>query len=60
MAEVSSSSLRQNNLTKTIEQVINDCLFILMKFDAMDHASLISFDAKNGSFVHMAYRMLYG
>ena len=31
-----SSSLRQNNLTKTIAQ-INDCLFIYMKFIAMDH-----------------------
>ena len=30
-------SLRQNNLTKTIAQ-INYCLFISMKFKAMDHA----------------------
>ena len=36
MAEVFSSSLRQNNLTKTFAQ-LNDCLFIYMKFKAMDH-----------------------
>ena len=37
MAEVFSSSLRQNNLTKTNAQ-INDCLFIYMKFETTDHA----------------------
>ena len=36
MAEVSLSSLRQNNLTKTIVQ-INDYLFIYMKFKPLDH-----------------------
>ena len=34
---MNSSFLRQNNLTKTIAQ-IDDCLFIYMKFKAMDHA----------------------
>ena len=34
---MNSPSLCQNHLTKTIAQ-INDCLFIYMKFKAMDHA----------------------
>ena len=34
---IGATSLHQNNLTKTIAQ-INDCLFIHMKFKAMDHA----------------------
>ena len=34
---MNSSSLRQNNSTKTIAQ-INDCLFIYMKFKAISHA----------------------
>ena len=52
---MNSSSLRQNNLTKTFAQ-INDCLFIYMKFKAMDfNMSPISVDAKNGLFLHMAY-----
>ena len=56
---MNSLSLRQNNLTKTIAQ-ISDFLFIYVKFKAMDHAAFqhispISVDAKNDSFVHMAY-----
>ena len=36
--DMNSSSFRQNNVTKTIEQ-LNDCLFnIYMKFKALDHA----------------------
>ena len=37
IAEAFSSSLRQNNLTKIIAQT-DDCLFIYIKFNAMDHA----------------------
>ena len=37
MTKVFSCSPRQNNLTKMIAQ-INDCLFIYMKFKAMNHA----------------------
>ena len=33
-----------------------DCLFIYIKFNAMDHSHQhVPFDAKNGSFVHVAY-----
>ena len=42
MAEVFSSSLCQNNLTKTIAQ-INDFLFIYMKLKAMDHSTCPAF-----------------
>ena len=37
MTKVFSCSPRRNNLTKTIAQ-INDCLFIYIKFKAMNHA----------------------
>ena len=53
---MNSSSLRQNNLTKTSAQL--NCLFIYMKFKAMDHTLqhvTISVNGKNDSFVHMAY-----
>ena len=50
--------ISSKNFTKTIAQ-INDCLFIYMKFKAMYtmpfNMSSISFDAQNGSFVHVAY-----
>ena len=54
---MNSSSLRQNNLAKTIAQ-INYCLLICMKFKAMDHAFQHVSDfgrRKNGLFVHVAY-----
>ena len=36
---------------------MNDCLFVYMKFKAVNHVfqHVPHFDAKNGSFVHMAY-----
>ena len=54
---MNSSSLRQDNLTKTNADV-NDSLFIYMKFKAMDYAFQhvpISVHAKNGLFVHVAH-----
>ena len=58
MNKLNSSSLRQNNLTK-YDCTNKDCLFIYIKFKAMDHAHqhvpYFGRRKEHGSFVHVAY-----